>query len=183
MFDFTDDVGEDNIIYSTEDLMELAELAKRQLTLEEEKRRLEKELKAVDQLLQRVSGVDIPTAMDTIGMSDFLLKSGERITVKRKIKASIPKVKQAEAFSWLRSKGHDSLIKNQVTASFGKGEDAAAKDLAANLDAKGFVVDQKESVHSQTLAAFVREQLERGVDLPADLLGIFEYSITKVVKP
>ena len=171
------------VSYSTEDLKELAVLADRQLELEREKAELEEKLKRVDQQLQKVSGVDIPTAMDAIGMSDFMLTSGERITVQRKVKASIPKTKQAEAFKWLRDNEHGSLIKNNVTASFGRGEDDKAKELLQKLDSAGFTVSQKESVHAQTLAAFVREQMERGADLPADLLGIFEYAVTKIAKP
>lgn len=169
--------------YSTKDLAELAILAEKQLSLEREKEDLEEQLKQVERELQKVSGVDIPTVMDQIGMSDFMLKSGERIKVERKIKASIPKTKQDQAFAWLRSNGFDSLIKNQVVAAFGKGEDQRAKELAAKLNAAGFIVSQSESVHAQTLGAFVREQMERGVELPADLLGIFEFNITKVSKP
>jgi len=185
--DFETDAQE--VTYSTENLKELAVLAERQLELEREKSKLEEQLKQVDQQLQKVSGVDIPTAMDAIGMSDFMLRSGERITVERKVKASIPKAKQAAAFKWLRDNEHGSLIKNQVIAAFGRGEDEKAKELARKLDEQGMTVQQKESVHAQTLSAFVREQLAKAKDegrtaeLPLDLLGVFEYNVTKVSKP
>jgi hypothetical protein len=180
-FDFETDAQDTS--YSVDDLKELALLAERQLALEREKSDLEAQLKSVQQQLDRVGGVDIPAAMDAIGMKDFMLKSGERITVDRKVKASIPKAKQKEAFAWLRENEHGSLIKNNVTASFGRGEDDKAVELLQKLDAAGFTVSQKEAVHAQTLGAFVREQMARGEPLPADLLGIFEYNVTKISSP
>jgi len=185
--DFEEDAKD--VTFTNDDLKELAELAGRQVALEKAKADLEEQLKQVDQQLQKVSGVDIPTAMDAIGMSDFMLSTGERITVERKVKASIPKTKKPEAFAWLRANEFGSLIKNNVTASFGRGEDDKAKDLARKLNADGFTVDQQESVHAQTLSAFVREQLAkakedgRPVEIPFDLLGVYEYSETKVSKP
>lgn len=169
--------------YSSEDLKELALLAERQVDLERQKKELEEQLKKVDQDLHQVSGVDIPAVMDAIGMADFMLKSGERITVQRKIKASIPKAKQEAAFKWLRDNGHGSIIKNNVTASFGRGEDDKANKLKQKLHEAGYTVDHKESVHAQTLGAFVREQIERGEEVPADLLGVFEYNLTKISNP
>ena len=42
------------------------------------------------------------------------------------------------------------------------GEDAIAKELGELLISKGHIPDEKEAVHSSTLRAFVKEQIESG---------------------
>lgn len=160
-------------------LKELSELALRQILVEEEIARLAAELKEASEVLGRISREYIPEKMREIGMESFTLSTGEKVAVVKTVKASIPKDQVAEAHAWLREKGFD-IIKNNVTASFVKGEESAAIKLLADLEARGLVVDHKEFVHHSTLGAFVREQLREGADLPSDLFGIFEVTNTKI---
>jgi len=41
-------------------------------------------------------------------------------------------------------------------------------------------VKRKKSVHPQTLAAFVRESLAEGVDLPQDTFGVYVRKVTEI---
>ena len=169
--------------FSEESLRSLAELARTQLDLEERIKEAEDVLKGLQDRLFRVSGVDIPTKMDEIGVSDFLLKSGERVKVVRGAKASIPKARLAEAIKWLTDNGAGSLVKTKLQVDFGREEMEEAQKLCAELNDRGLDASSTMGVHPMTLSAYVREQMEQGVNLPADVLGIIEYATTKITAP
>jgi hypothetical protein len=54
------------------------------------------------------------------------------------VHASIPLDRKEEAFQWLRAQGLDDIIKNDVTLTFGKGEDNLAGDVVGMLEDRGF---------------------------------------------
>ena len=56
---------------------------------------------------------------------------------------------------------------------FGKTQDEDANKLVVELKSKGHNVSQKMKVEPMTLKATVREQIEKGYDVPMDLLGVF----------
>jgi hypothetical protein len=159
---------------SEEQLSRLSALAKRQIDLINTIKTKEDELSRLMGDLRTVQNDQLPALMSEVGMSSFTLKSGERIDVKQIVKASIPAKHKAEALKWLRENGHGGLIKNEVTAQFGRGEEEKADSLASELEKREFVFVRKEGVHSQTLAAFVREQLAAGSNIPTELLGVFQ---------
>lgn len=97
--------------------------------------------------------------------------------------ASIPKdeTKAGEAFAWLRKHNHGDIIKNVFTVPMGMGDDKAAKKLTAALKKLKLEYSRKVSVPAQTLAAFVREQIEQYQKTPPlDLLGAY---VGNIVKP
>ena len=132
--------------------------------------------------LERVQVELIPELMKEIGLESFTLATGEKVEAKAKITASIKVADREKAHAWLRDNGFGSLIKNEVTASFGKGEEDVARGLVDELTGREFVVDRKEAVHAQTLGAFVREQLEKGSKIPMDLLGVFDVTKAKITR-
>jgi hypothetical protein len=85
-----------------------------------------------------------------------------------------------EAFNWLRDNGHGDLIKNNVTLTFGRSEDAIAKQLVDELQQKGHNVKQAEKVEPMTLKAFVKEQIQKGKNVPSDLFGVYIANKTKI---
>jgi len=125
--------------------------------------------KAVDQIAER----ELPQAMEELGMEMFQTSSGLVIKIKESIRASIPKNSKGRALQWLREHGHAALIKRCVSIEFGRDDDDAAKALADELLNRGLIVEDEANVHTQTLAAFVREALAEGKEIPMDLLGVF----------
>jgi len=71
-------------------------------------------------------------------------------------------------------------VKNAITTSFGREEDEKANRLANQLADMGYAVSKKVWVEPMTLKAFVKEQIERGEELPQDLLGVFVGERTKI---
>jgi hypothetical protein len=57
--------------------------------------------------------------------------------------------------------------------SFGRGQDNAAGDVMYDLEQKGFHPEQKTHIHSMTLKAFIREQVEQGNSIDLDMFGAY----------
>jgi len=118
--------------------------------------------------------------MHKAGVSLIKLKDGSAVEVKPFYAARIPLSKVDDAFTWLRENGHGDLIKNNVMLTFGRNQDNEAKSLVAELRDKGHNVKQAEKVEPMTLKAFVKEQIQGGKNVPADLFGVYVASKTKI---
>ena len=118
--------------------------------------------------------------MQQAGIAMLKLADGSSVEVKPFYAARIPSSKVEEAFSWLRSNGFGDLIKNNVTLTFGRSEDQDAKSLVDELKKKGHNVTQTEKVEPMTLKAFVKEQIQMGRNVPADIFGVYVANKTKI---
>lgn len=168
------DMEKDSVVAPTKDqLSTLSDLASVQVNLETSIFELEKKLSELKSQLKSVSEVSIPDYMQECGISEFKLTDGHKITVKPFYQGSISPENSEHAFEWLRKNNHDDLIKNNVSLTFGKGEDNLAEDLLIILGNLGYSPDHKKTVHPQTLKAFIREQVESGVDFPMPLFNAY----------
>jgi len=118
--------------------------------------------------------------MQKAGAASIKLTDGTAVEIKPYYGARIPASRTEEAFDWLRENNFADLIKNNVTLTFGRNEDNMAKSLVDDLRNKGHNVKQAEKVEPMTLKAFVREQIEKGKDVPADLFGVYVATRTKL---
>ena len=134
---------------------------------------LENDLEGVKKEVRRIEEQEIPALMAELGMKKFTLEDGSEVKVNPFYSASINKERQDEAFGWLNDHGFGDLIKNTVTAKFGKGQDALAERVAAELAQNGYLVDTSKKVEPMTLKAFVKEQYEQGNSVPDDLFGVY----------
>lgn len=113
----------------------------------------------------------IPSAMQELGLEEIKLDTGQKLSVKQDVYAAIPAAQKEQAFNWLEQNGFGGLIKVEVTADYRKGEADAAMELFQELQQRGLQVEFGQSVHAQTLKAFLREQLANGTNVPLDLFG------------
>lgn len=150
--------------------------------------RLNEEAKALAAQIKTTEEVDLPAAMIDAQTTSFTNTDGITIALVTEIYAGIKAENQPAAFEWLRKHDYDDIIKRQVTCEFGKGEERFAIRLIGYL--KRWHADRKRndklSVHSGTLGAFVREYLIRETDvntdippIPRDLFGV--YTLRKAV--
>lgn len=132
----------------------------------------EQHLKDLKAIQKRLSHERIPDLMDEMGVERLDV---EGLTVSRRtiVSASIPVERKDEAHAWLRQEGLDDIIKNDVTLSFGRGEDNLAGDLVGRLREEGFDPSTKTHIHSSTLRAFVRERVEEGKPIDLDMFGAY----------
>lgn len=164
-------------------LGEVAVLAERQMMLEDTKDRLEAELKDVGRQLEEVATKLLPNAMQAVGLEEIKLTDGSKVSVSQFYSASIKEENRDPAHEWLRENGHGSLIKNSFDINFGKGEDAKASKLRKELVKQQVPFVENSSVHSSTLRAWLKEQIESGVKIPLDLFGVFIGRKTKIKRP
>lgn len=167
---FLDDVpAGDNL------LSQIAQAADYQKQLQDEIATLETQVNRKKQELYIHSTVTLPDLMATAGMDEFKTKTGVNVAMKTEIKASVTKANMPAACAWLRENRFGALIKNQVIAEFGMGEDEkAAEALTVLNQAHVKHVKQQETIHSGSLTAWVKRKAEENPDLslPIDLLGI-----------
>ena len=170
-----------SMIPSNTEIHEIAVLAGRQLYLEERVVEAEQQLKAIQAQLKQVQEVDLPGAMAQAGVQSITLPTGQKITIKEDVYASIPKDERYhEALDWMREHGYGDLIKNEVKVAFGKGEEPQALELIQFVRQHNWGdVQNNISVHASTLKSMIREVLAKGVDIPMELFGA--YPVTKAI--
>ena len=169
-----------NITIDTSMSADIAKKCNELLDIQKEVADLEDKLKKVKESELKLSEQDIPNLMQQAGISSLKLTDGSSVEVKPYYAARIPVSRTEEAFTWLRETGNGDLIKNNVAITFSRGEDDTAKKLVDDLREKGHNVKQAEKVEPMTLKAFVREQIEKGKDVPADLFGVYVATRTKI---
>jgi len=150
--------------------------------LEDEILNAEASIKKLKEKALQLSAVEIPAMMDEMQITKLKLKDGESVEIKKIYGASIPVDQKEEAFQWLRNNGLGDLIKNEITVTFGMGEDNKAVSYADLARGHGFEPTQKVGVSPMSLKAMVRERLESGQDVPADLFKPFEGNQTKITR-
>jgi len=158
----------------------LSSLCKELLEQQEMVANLEEQLKTVKDKERELSEEKIPNKMHELGYNKIELKTGEKLEIKPFYAAKIPSERVQEAFQWLRDNGQGDLIKNNVSLTFGRSQDNEAKSLVDELKSKGYNVNQVEKVEPMTLKAFVREQIEKGQNIPSDLFGVYIANKTKL---
>jgi len=148
----------------------------------------QKKMEAIDEQLKTLKATEstlseqtIPNLMQKAGVSMIKLKDGSSVEIKPFYAARIPLSKTEEAFDWLRTNGHGDLIKNNVMLTFKRGQDNEVKSLVESLREKGHNVKQAEKVEPMTLKAFVKEQIQDGKNVPADLFGVYVANKTKII--
>ena len=150
--------------------------------LEDEIQNAEESISKLKEQLKTLSWHEIPKMMEEMHITKLKLKDGESVEIKKIYGASIPQEHQEAAFTWLRENGLGDIIKNDITVTFGRGEDNKASEYATLAQGQGFEPVQKIGVHPQTLKAVVRERLESGQEVPSDLFKTYEGNSTKITR-
>jgi len=171
----------------TEDLLtQLLNLAHDQVRLENRVAAYEEKLAKEKKLLEVVSTQLLPMIMEKLGVAEFTFSDGAVIQVAEKTAASISEANREAAFAWLRENGHGDIIKHVISVSLKAGMDDFAKKLVAGLRATPELqdqkVDEKESIASQTLLAFVKTQIKKGQEVP-DSITVMPLKFTKITVP
>jgi predicted nuclease with TOPRIM domain len=143
---------------------------------------VEEELGKLKSKYRELSEVDIPSMLSELGLSEITLADGNKISTATYYSARISDDKRDEAFSWLNDNGFADIIKNTVSVSFGRDEDDSARKLVDSLEDNGYVTAQKKWVEPMTLKAFVREQVEKGSDLPLETFNVYIGQKTRIIK-
>lgn len=159
----------------------IGELTKDMLALESDIAQIEDKLKELKKQHLAISQGTLPEAMLAIGLTSITHESGKKLTIETFYQAKIPAEYEVQAFAYLEETGNDSIIKTDITTKFGKGEKEEAERILELLIREGAQPNMKTGVHPMTLKAFVREQIESGVEgFPTDLFGVYIGNKVKV---
>lgn len=163
-------------------LERLRVLAKEAIATEHTIISMEEGISEFKRRLNAIKTTLIPDAMAELGLSEFKTDDGFKFTMDDFVSGSLPKDQEARAaaMDWLEANGANSLIKTEVSLSFGRNEHNQALSLTAELSERGFPVTRKTTVHPQTLLAYARERLHSGDELPLELLGLYAGRIVKI---
>mgnify|MGYP003645449664 CR=1 FL=1 len=151
----------------------VSRLANDAANLEQEISDAERLLKQKKDDLRKITDEQLPEILEEMGLQKFTLTDGSEISVSPLYAASIPVDRREDAYQWLRDHGFGDLVKNNVTVSFGVGEDDAAKDFTTLCDLQGYAPNQVEKVEPSTLRGWLRERVEAGDPVPLDLFGAY----------
>ena len=107
---------------------------------EDEIAALEEQLKNKKAEADDIGSRVIPELLAEQGLTEIKLSDGSKVSVRKEFRATIPKdeLKREQALQWLRDQGLGDIIKNNVTVSFGKGEDDKAEQLLRLAADNGF---------------------------------------------
>jgi len=143
----------------------------------------EEEVSKLKATRKQVAEELIPDLMNKVGLKLVQLEDGTKIKVDEFVDA---RIKDANiAFDWLRETNNESIIKNQISVSLGRGDDARAQEVIELLRENDVEADLKITVHNQTLKAFCRDALdnpELAESLPREAFGIYQGKRAKITQ-
>ena len=165
-----------------DDLTNISQLSRKLTQMEDQIEHLESELKIRKDELRKLSEDTLPNALLEQGLSEIKLTDGTTLSVTNYYSAKITDETRDAAFKWLQENELGDIIKNTVSASFGREENDAAQELMAKLEEEGHDLVQKKWVEPMTLKATVKEQVEKGVALPLETFNVYIGQKIKVTK-
>ena len=164
------------------DLNALATHVTKILELDDQIEHQENILKEYKTQRDKISSETIPALLAEQGLQSLKLADGTVLEVNKKYSCTLPKdpQKKAAAYQWLRDQGLDDIIKNEVSVTFGRGEDDKANQLMDLAVGNGYEPNQREKVEPMTLKALYRERVEAGLDMPSDFFHLYVKDETKM---
>lgn len=163
-----------------EEIARIADLAKRQVALEQEEADKEAALADVQGRLREVQEKLLPELLLGHGLTELKLATGEKITVIKSIAVSIPKDKAEATFAWLEKAGFGAIVKYSLSVEGLKGDVKKFEAGQKALEKLGLITKAGKGVHPQTLKAFASEQLEKAKPLPEEFFSVFSLNRTKI---
>lgn len=176
-------------VVGTDTLKRITSLAEELSELDAELATLASSAQLAGQRKTEIEQELLPALMLEAGMKKFELTDGSLVAIKPFLRAAIPTQtaidkadpetrkllieRRLAAFRWLIAHNAEPLIKTEVVAEFGKGEAKQAASAVSILKKAGIVASMEQNVHNATLCAFLREQIEDGEDIPAEVFSLF----------
>jgi hypothetical protein len=162
---------------SGSELKSLAHLILRRDELLMQHTLLSANLSAINEELGEMERRVIPELMMAANLKKFTTTDGREVSYKMDYygKADTP-----EAIKWLVDNGHGDIIKRDFKVALEKGDLTTAKKLREALAKLGLSYVDAEAVHSSTLKAWLREQIEGGASIPLETFKVHTEYSTKV---
>jgi len=158
----------------------LSRLAKELEDAQANEQRAAEELKEASRRVRELTDRIIPETMEEVGVEKFTATGGLEIKLQEIVTCSLPKERKGPALLWLDEHNHGGLIKRKLEVAFGRDQEEDAAALRSELNQRFPGVREDRKVEPSTLRAFIRQQLEDGVDFPMELFGARRFVRAKV---
>ena len=162
------------------DVNELSEAIEQFKTVSAQVLATEQKLKEFKAQEKYISEFVIPEIMEKQNLKTVKLKDGSELSVGDRFFASFKSDKKNEGIKWLRDNGLGDIVDNNITVTFGQGEDNKAMAYANLARESGFEPTQQEKVHPSRLSATMREWKEKGKEVPAELFNVLDGNRTSI---
>ena len=180
----------DEMVKDSEDLLDsvevtnLADECQKLKDTEDMIKSAEQHLKDLKTKADDIGSRVIPELLAEQGLTSLKLADGSSVSVKKEYRCTLPKddSKREQCYKWLRDNQLGDIIKNNVSVTFGRGEDDKAKQLLDLAAANGFDPQQKSDVSWNTLTALFRERIESGLDMPSEVFSTWIKDKTKITR-
>jgi len=151
---------------------------------EDEIASLEEQLKSKKAEASDIGSRVIPELLAEQGLSEIKLADGSKVSVRKEFRATVPKddIRRQGCLQWLRDNNLGDIIKNNVSVSFGSGEDDKAERLLNLAAENGFQPQQTSDVHWATLSALYEERVRSGLDMPSENFSLWIKAKTKITR-
>lgn len=176
-----------------EQLAHVLATARRQAKLANDIAKAEEALKKQKEEYKKTAEVELPNALRAAQLDQMPLGEGWTVKLKTTLAGYISEERKEQAHAWLEEHDMGGLIKHVITITFGRDEDAFFNKFMRDLQKrkKPVQAERKDAVNSQTLGAFVREQVgkaqEQGLDpkevIPFDLFGVYQTTYAEILPP
>jgi hypothetical protein len=199
-----EDYGDVREEATPDQMQQLSKLADALALAEQDVERREADLKAAQERYRKLREDDVPSLLESIGLKAVKTANGLCVELREEVRATFPKdeARREVAFAWLKEHGHMGLVKHEISMKFGREQRAVADavamllaplNTAKALKALGMEADtadqvaftmmsvarnRTDSIHHQTLCAFLREQLRQG-EMSHDDIKVFGAFIQK----
>ena len=150
----------------------LSDVVRQLQKLDDQIKDAEQFLKSIKSQRHKIVTEIAPDLMDEMSIEKVQV-DGVTVTKRTMVHASIPVANREEAFTWLRDRNLDDIIKNDVNVTFGRGQDNVAGDFMEEMRRNGLDPRLKTHIHAQTLKAFIKERITEGKEIDLDLFGAF----------
>jgi hypothetical protein len=136
--------------------------------------------KAARERFQQFEREEVPTIMQEVGLRRVELEEGTTIEIVDGIETRISEKNAEAAMAWLQKNGYAGIIRSEAKFTFGVGGEAELEKLIEAAHFIGLEPVLKETVHPQTLKAFVKERLAEGAPIPFDAFSINQFKQAKI---
>lgn len=157
----------------------LSALVDRAVIAESNVAALEESLKVAKKTYADLVEQEIPSLLEEFGLTSATTDRGLTVKTREEIYANISEARRPAAFAWLNENGHGGIVKRNFVVPLTADHDARL--LATTVQGiTGIEPVLTESVHPQTLRAFIREALDTGMDLPVETFGVFVKKVARI---
>lgn len=190
--------GAASTVGSSQSLSQIAQLIAEEGDTLADKATAEAMVEASKERLREIYHDRLPAAMLAAGVTNFTDEGGNVLSLKLAVDGALgpssgtpeEMAARAKKLDLIEKHGGGEIIKMTVEVAFPKEAHEAAQMLKAKVEEwikaqklGGVSVSIGRNIHHQTLKKWIKEQMEAGVSLPLDDLGIWYGQIGSIKRP